>query len=246
MKVEELSQYGKPLTGLEPEAAKKQEQIAMAEIRKRYGLFGRIPFFIRMFFEQRRLKRSYPEALAQLQIYSDFMEKEFLMLVAMFNVVARTDGRERAYEFVKGMFQKVAAQAGMAAMYQVDELVECDGDVFDNFKKFNIAMFEASADIFRPAKFENGEDRLTIIIDKCANVEMANAFDSPEMARVGCDFDLAGYPAIEDRVNAEFRRPCTIAKGSDHCKFLFYRKGTAPDTEEVDGKLVRWEDHLNR
>ena len=83
-------------------------------------------------------------------------------------------------------------------------------------------------------------------MDKCANVEMAHAFDVPELAPIGCDSDLAGYAAIVEEVNTEFRRPCTIAKGSDHCKFLFYRKGTAPDTEEVDGKTVKWDDHLNK
>ncbi len=244
MKVEELSQYGKSLNGLPEDALKAQERIAMAEIRNKYGFIGRIPFFIKMFLEQRRLKRTYPEAHAQLMSHGP-EAKEFLMLAAMFNVAARSDGRERAYEFMKAMFQKVAAEAGMTAMYQVDELVECEGDVFDNFKKFNVAMFEASSDMYQ-ARFEDETDRLTIIIDRCVTPELASAFDVPEMGKIGCDFDLAGYPTIVDDVNAEFRRPCTIAKGSDHCKFLFYRKATAPDTEEVDGHMVKWEKSLNR
>ena len=56
-KVEELSQYGKPLTSMPEDAVKAQERIAMAEIKSTYGRFGRVPFFIRMFFEQRRLKK---------------------------------------------------------------------------------------------------------------------------------------------------------------------------------------------
>ncbi len=53
-------------------------------------------------------------------------------------------------------------------------------------------------------------------------------FDCPEIAKLGCDHDLAGYPPIEDRVNATFRRPCTLAKGDACCDFNFYRKGFEP------------------
>ncbi len=66
------------------------------------------------------------------------------------------------------------------------------------------------------------------------------------MERLGCDFDLGGCPVIVDRVNAEFRRPCTLARGGDRCRFFFYRKGTAPESEEIDGETVRWEPQLNR
>jgi hypothetical protein len=64
------------------------------------------------------------------------------MMTAMFNVIATREGREEAYEFLKGIFQKVAVYS-MPAIYQLDDLVRCEGDVFDNCKKFNIAMFEA-------------------------------------------------------------------------------------------------------
>jgi len=243
-KVEELSLYGKPLTGLEKEAVKEQEKIFMAEIKKRYGFFGRIPFFIDVFLEQRRTKKNYPEAYAQLQKFGGQAVKEFPFLIGIFKAIAKREGRENAYPVLKDMFQKVASTS-QRAMYQVDELVECEGDVFDNFKKFHIAMFEASQDLFHNTN-TNENDKLTSIVDKCANVEMANAFDVPELAPIGCDSDLAGYPPISDDVNMEFRRPCTIAKGSDECKFLFYRKGTAPDTEEVEGQDVKWDDSLNK
>ena len=71
-------------------------------------------------------------------------------------------------------------------------------------------------------------------LNECANCVVGNAFDCPEIAKLGCDHDLAGYPVILDRVNAEFRRPHTIAKGDDYCDFMFYRKGTVPDTEHLN------------
>jgi hypothetical protein len=69
-----------------------------------------------------------------------------------------------------------------------------------------------------------------IVVTECANCVLGEAFDCPEIAKLGCDHDLAGYPVIIDRVDAEFRGPHTIAKGDDFCDFMFYRKGTAPDT----------------
>ena len=65
------------------------------------------------------------------------------MLVAMFNVIASKEGKEKAYDFVKGVFQDVALYS-MPALYQIDSLVKCEGDVFENFLKFNAAMFEAT------------------------------------------------------------------------------------------------------
>ncbi len=53
--------------------------------------------------------------------------------------------------------------------------------------------------------------------------------------------DLAGYRVIVDQVNTEFCRPCKIAKGNDYCNFMFYWKGTAPDTEQIDSKTIKWE-----
>ena len=60
-------------------------------------------------------------------------------------------------------------------------------------------------------------------------VELFNELGVPELGKFGCDHDIAGYPVIENDVNCEFRRLCTIANGDGHCLFEFYRKGTAPD-----------------
>jgi hypothetical protein len=243
--VEDLSQYGKALDDIPEEAKKAQERIVMEMIKLKYGWFGRFPFFIKMYSEQRRLKKQYAQSVEQLRFVGTGASEEFLMLVAMFNIFARTDGREDAGASIIEMFQKVAAEAGMAALYQLDELVGCEGDVYDNFTKFNIAMFEGSQHLYDSTHTVD-PDKHTISVTRCANVEFADAFDCPELRSLGCNFDIGGYPVIEDEVNVEFRRPITIANGDDRCAFSFYRKGTAPETEEIDGKTVKWESHLNR
>jgi hypothetical protein len=243
--VEDLSQYGKALDDIPEEAKKAQERIVMEMIKLKYGWFGRLPFFVRMYFEQRRLKKQYRETMEQLRFVGAGASEEFLMLVAMFNIFVRTDGRENAGASIIEMFQKVAAEAGMAALYQLDELLDCEGDVYDNFTKFNIAMFEGSQHLYDSTHTVD-PDKHTITVTRCANVEFADAFDCPELRSLGCNFDIGGYPSIADQANVEFRRPITLANGDNCCAFSFYRKGTAPETEEIDGKTVKWESHLNR
>jgi hypothetical protein len=82
--------------------------------------------------------------------------------------------------------------------------------------------------------YVNETDKLIVTITTCANVELFSELGVPELGKFGCDHDLAGYPAIEDDVDCEFRRMCTIAKGDDSCIFEFYRKGTAPDNAHLN------------
>ena len=134
----------------------------------------------------------------------------------------------------------------MAALYQTEDLANCGGDPFTNFKRFHLAMFDASQHVFPNQQVDESDDSFTTTVTRCSNVEVFNGLGCPELTELGCDHDLAGYPAISAVTNAEFRRPCTIAKGGETCDFRFYRTGTAPDTEIIDGVPVNWVDALNR
>ncbi|MHA2104104.1 MAG: L-2-amino-thiazoline-4-carboxylic acid hydrolase [Candidatus Hodarchaeales archaeon] len=248
-KVEDLSQYGKSLNGAPQDTVKKLEKIIISKIRQKTGLLGFLPFLFRVSREKRGLKKNNPESYKRIK-ESAFDEKtleEFIMVVAMYNVIARKEGQEKAYEYVKSIFETVATFS-MPAMYQVGELLQLEGDIFENFTKFNSAMFEQSSreKLFHVQSITNEKDKHIVIVDKCLNVEFANALGAPECGKLGCDHDLVGYPLIADEMNIEFRRPYTIAKGDNICKFMFYKKGTAPKTEEINGKEVLWYEKLNK
>lgn len=247
MKVEELERYGKTLETLPKEVLKKQMGIMIRGIRNKYGILGIGPFFFKTMLEQRALKKNYPEAYKEALAISKDTANEVTMLIAMFNVVARKEGRDKAYEFVKGIFQEIAVLS-MPAFYQIDDLVKCEGDVYDNFMKFNKAWFEAmqQAGTYEIQTNRIEGDEQTIIVTRCANCVLGQRFDCPEISKLGCDHDLAGYPVIADRVNMEFRRPHAMAKGDDYCDFHFYRKGTSPDMMEIDDQIVKWDESLNK
>ncbi len=227
LKVEQLERYGKSISDLPKEAFKGQGKIMFRIFRKKFGLFGLLPFTFRVLKERRHLLKQYAKEYQNLQKLTPKGAAEITMMISLFNVIAQRESREKAYEFVKSIFQSVALRS-MPALYQLDDLEKCEGDMFDNYKKFNIAMFKGSTQDFHVKAIEESENHLRIIVDKCLNVEAGKMFDCPEIAKLGCDHDLAGYPPIEDRVNATFRRPCTLAKGGTCCDFNFYRKGFEP------------------
>ena len=63
--------------------------------------------------------------------------------------------------------------------------------------------------------FNETEDLLEFKVTSCVNVELFEAIACPELGTLGCDHDLAGYPLIEEAVQCEFRRTCTIFRIAD-------------------------------
>jgi len=235
MKVEELEKYGAKLE-MPKEAMKEQSKIMLKALRREFGFWGMPGVFKDMYFVQRRLKKDYPETQRKASAISKIIEKELFIFSGMFLALAKRLGRENAYEFFKTKVMNEIAKTSMALLYQLDDLKECEGDVFENFKKMNIALFERTTKdgTWFMESYQDEKDKLTIKITTCTNVELFNELGVPELGKFGCDHDIAGYPVIEKDVNCEFRRLCTIANGDGHCLFEFYRRGTAPDNAHLN------------
>jgi hypothetical protein len=235
VKVEELEKYGTALE-MPKEAIKEQSKIMLRALRKEFGLIGMMGVFIDMYFIQRSLKTDHPETQKKAAAIGKIPEKELFLFSGMYLALTKRLGREKAYDFFKTEVMNEIAKTSMGLLYQVDDLKKCDGDVFDNFKKMNIAMFERTTKdgTWLMERYENEQDKLTIKVTTCTNVELFGELDVPELGKFGCDHDLAGYPVIENDVDCDFRRLCTIANGDGHCLFEFYRKGTAPDNAHLN------------
>lgn len=234
MKVEELSQYGKALE-MPKKGLKKQEKVVFNLLRKEFGLLGFIPLMMRVKKHSNRIKKQYPEQVEKAKNIGKDMDKQMLMIGGLFFAIADKKGKNFAENFITKMMQNVAP-VSMPAIYQLDDLVKCEGDVFDNYKKFNRAMFTEIDRIgtWKNSGFRETEDLLEFKVTSCINVELFEAIGCPEIGTLGCDHDLAGYPLIEEATKSEFLRPCTLAKGGDSCHFHFYRKGTAPQLTQAN------------
>jgi hypothetical protein len=77
----------------------------------------------------------------------------------------------------------------------VEDLKKCEGDTFENFKKFNIALFQRTTrdGTWHMESYTDDPDKLTVNVITCANVELWGELGVPELGKFGCDHDLAGY-----------------------------------------------------
>ena len=220
--------YGKALEKPK-EGLKKQMKVVLNLLRKEFGILGLMGLMMSIRKHSRRIRKAYPQVIIKAKEMSDVLAEELIMMGSLFSAVADRRGRKHAKEFMTQMIQNIAP-VSMPALYQLNDLLKCEGDVFDNFKMFNKAMF---TEIDRIGTWQNDgisdtDDLLELKVISCINIELFNAIECPELITLGCDHDLAGYSLIEEAVQCEFRRSCTLAKGGDCCHFQFYRKGTAP------------------
>ncbi len=233
--VEELEKYGAPLE-MPKAVLKEQQQIMLKALKDKFGIWGMVRIFLDTFLIEKRLRKENPTTVVKARAISEMIEKELFAFSALYLALSKRLGREEAYEFFKTEVMNELAKHSMPMIYQVKDLQNCSGDVFENFKKMNIALFERTTKdrTWHMEDYQDDPDKLTIKITSCANVELFGELEVPELGKFGCDHDIAGYSAIENDVNCEFRRSCTIAKGSDHCLFEFYRKGTAPENAHLN------------
>jgi len=234
MKVEELEMYGEALQ-MPKEAMKKQAKIIFGLLRKEFGVFGLPSLILGMRKHSKRITKQYPDAVKKARSVSAVFEKELKTMGSLFSAIADKKGRKYAKNFMIRMAHNVAI-VSMPAIYQISDLVKCEGDVFDNYKKMNRALFTTTNRMgtWKHDGFHETEDLLEFKVTTCANIELFEAIDCPELNIFGCEHDLAGYPLIEEATNSEFRRHCALAKGGDCCHFKFYRKGTAPDNAHLN------------
>ncbi|MFC1539473.1 L-2-amino-thiazoline-4-carboxylic acid hydrolase [Candidatus Latescibacterota bacterium] len=230
MKVESLERYNKSFGDAPKELIKLMQKEFLGKLLKRFGFLGIIGFFVRVMREKKKLMKEYAKEYNNLvkTVPNPKLIGEFVYIAAVFNALLKYETRDSAYEYLKWLLEGVWKESLMM-MYQVDDLLKCEGDIFDNFKKINIGTFNSSSIEYNVKEINETENHLNIVVDKCLNVELANTFGVPELGKIGCDHDIVAFPPVEEKTNSVFRRPCNLAKDGKHCDFHFYRKGFEPE-----------------
>jgi hypothetical protein len=203
-----------------------------SELTRELGVFRIVGFFRQVSRKQNQLKKQYGDIVNErfADVPSSAVMEMYLMS-AMYLALADREGKEKAFEFVKRIFQKIGP-AGHEALYDIEDLVKCPGDIYTNFCQLNRSMFESSArkGFYKLEGFKDSEDLQYLRVTKCLNIDFMSTLGCPELARLGCIADIAGYApeAMGNKVNLDFRRPRTMANGDKTCEFYYYRKGHAP------------------
>jgi len=156
--------------------------------------------------------------------FGKMAEAEWLLLVIIYRVLERTESADAAYDFSKRAIQE-ASLFMMADFYQAKLLSEFE-DPFEAFWEYHKAMFRDDPNY--PNEMIEEPDAKVMVVHDCRNCEIAK-LTIPGLSPLGCDHDITGYAAIGDLVNMDFRRPVTLAKDGEPCRFMFFRKGTAPE-----------------
>lgn len=174
--------------------------------------------------------RKYRDGFRLMGAKFGFMAKmEWLLLVIIYRDLEKKRGAEEAYLYAKKAIQD-ASGFMMNEFYQADHLAEF-ADPFEAFWSFHKAMFRHDPNF--PNEIIEERDLKIMIVHECSNCKIAG-MTIPELAPLGCDHDITGYKAIEQKVQMEFRRPQTLAKDGKPCRFMFYRRGSAvQDNSEV-------------
>jgi len=231
MEVKELPTYERTFDYMPPKAQLAQVRVMFSELTKKFGIFGTVGFLRKVIKKQKQLKEKYG-ALVTQRFPGVPAISEMYMMAAMYLVVADVEGKERAYDgFIKGILQRLGPTSH-ESIYCLKDLKKVKGDIFTNFCKLNRRLFENgnTKDLYGVEEIRDSEDLQYIRVTKCLNVEATATIDCPELAKMGCDIDIAGYApgALGNKVDLDFRRPCTLANGDKSCEFYYYRKGHAP------------------
>ena len=230
MKIEELITFAEVP---EPEQNfKKHRKLVRNLLRKEFGILGSLRVTHSAKKYNKRIESEYQEITKIARSSAWYIAQEFSMLASLFHAIANRKGRKFAKNFMIRVVKNTATFA-LPEAYQIYDIVKCDGDVFDNFKKFNRAIFTGfhNSGSCKIDGFNESTDLLEFKINSCIIIQLFEAIGYPDLISLGCDHSLAGYPLMEEAAQFEFRRPCTLAKGGEFCLFQFYRKGKSPKKE---------------
>ena len=225
--VKNLPNYGVHIRGFPPEISKPLNKMIWKNLRSHFSFRESGMVLYKSWRWGKKGLKEYPDATQMLNDYGKQASKEFPLFLGMFLILAdKLGNRRQAYDKVIKPLMQDLAVISMPVLYEVDKLEKME-DPFEAFKQYNVGLL-GDDPLYPIDEFVDNGDHFRFRVQSCIQYNLATAFGADELGESGCDHDCFSYPLIEDRVNAVFRRPQTLAKGGTCCDFNFYRKGTEP------------------
>jgi hypothetical protein len=235
--VENLPVFGRAFDHMPLSGQLLQAKLLLSRLVGRFGVLGMLGVLWATLRRRSKLKarhggtirRDYPTVPSS-------GVNELFLLAALYQALATRSSREQAYEFILDLFRSMGPSVH-ATLYDIDHLLECDGDPFRNFCALNRSFFESSASkgFYDVDEIRDTADLQFVRLTRCLNVDLFAILGCPELARAACVADITGYgpDGLAPKVDLDFRRPKTLVHGDEACDFYYYRAGAAPPEMEV-------------
>jgi len=228
MKVEELRNYGKPLSHIifSPEAkkqAKRMMKVVRSELRKELGLVGTIRLRLNMRKETKLIMKHDWSRLKEHGLADERFLDSVIQQAAAMRALANMVGLDRASEIYRRLLDKIGYEVSASLFPSIEEFTAC-GNAFEAFKEYAKAMIVADQ--------REGIHEVDIIADDlntfaynvkyCAWNEVAKEFGVSELCYAGrCYGDEVFFNRAMPQIGVQYKRKGTLTLGEPVCDVRF-------------------------
>ena len=228
MKVEELKNYGKPMSQVifSPEAEKQAKQmmkVIRSELRKELGLLGIIRLLFNMRKEIRFAKKSDWSALKEHGLVNERFLESLIQQAAAMRALANMVGMDKAAEIYRRLIDKIGYEVSVPLFPSVDEFTAC-GNAFEAFKEYAKAMVIADQreGIHEVDIIEDDSKTFAYNVKYCAWNEVAKRIGVSELCYAGrCYGDEVFFNKVMPQIGVQYKRTGTLTLGNPVCDVRF-------------------------
>ena len=235
-KVEDLKNYGKPLSdvNLSSEGKKHAKRITSAvtaELRRELGIMGIIKLLMKSRKETNRAKALDWSSLNERGMTNHTFLNVLIRETATGKALADIAGKDKASSILRRSFEQAVDIT--APLYPSPEDFKACGEGFDAFRKYMRQEFLAhvNARLQDLDIVEDSPRALAVNVKYCTWCEVAKKLGNPSVCYfVHCYWDEVYFPKALAELGGQFKRTGTLATGAPVCDFRFelVSKGEAP------------------
>ena len=226
-KVEDLKNYGKPLSDimLEPEGEKSRKEmtrIVRAKLRREFGLISMMKLMLKLRKETNRGKIQDWSSLSERgmtdQRFLDLLITQMAAMKALADVV----GEKKASNTYRRILNQTADMT--ATMYPSAEELKACGDAWVSFKEYTKALMAANvrAGLHEVELVEDSPRVIAFNVKYCVWCEVAKKLADASLCYfTSCYQDEVFFPKAVSGVGGRFTRTGTLATGAPVCDFRF-------------------------
>ena len=226
-KVEDLKNYGKPLSDVNldsegKEHAKKITSAVTAELRRELGIIGIIKLLLKSRKETNRGKAQDWSSLNEHGMTNRIFLNGVIRQMASGKALADMVGKDKASDIFRRILNQTADVAA-TILPSAEDFKAC-GDVVASFKEYGKAMFAASkqAGLLEMEIVEDSPRALAYNVKYCVWCEVAKKLGDPYLCYfTNCYADEVIWPKAVAAAGGRWTRTGTMATGAPVCYTRF-------------------------